>query len=232
MKALLGIIAVFIVGAVAYAMWTPANTTELSNTNQEVSKQETASDTRTVVTEGSYTVRTEESTVTWAGKKPLIDGYVNSGSIGLSNGMITVADATASGDFTLDMTTLSVSETPTKPGQESKLEEHLTGERWFNVAAYPTAKFTITDVAPRVDSDTTFVYDITGDLTMKDQTHSITFPATINMDAAGDLHAKASFEIDRTKWGITSGSGSFFDNLADNVIDDMVALSFHLVAGK
>ena len=46
------------------------------------------------------------------------------------------------------------------------------------------------------------------------------------------VHAKANFEFDRTKWGITSGSSSFFDNLADNAVSDMVAMSFDITAKK
>jgi len=165
-------------------------------------------------------------------KEALIEGYVNTGSFELSNGTITVADAKATGIFTIDMATLSVSKTPTKPGKESALEGHLKSENWFDVSTHPTATFAITKVAPRADSPSTFIYDVTGDLTLKDQTHPLTFPTTIYLDEGGLLHAKASLEFDRTKWGITSGSGSFFDDLADNVVDDMVALSFDLVAEK
>ncbi len=200
-------------------------------TFQEVGTQ-TAAEGSTQVADGEYEVVASESKVNWAGKKPLIEGYVNSGSIGVANGTISVANGSASGEFALDMTTLSVSSTPTKPGQESKLEEHLKGERWFNVATYPNASFKITNVAKQADSDTTFVYDVTGQLTMKGEAHEVTFPALIYQRADGMLQAEASLEIDRTTWGITSGSASFFDNLADNAIDDMVALSFVLVAER
>jgi hypothetical protein len=56
------------------------------------------------------------------------------------------------------------------------------------------------------------------------------FPARVYQNALGQLVAEAGLEFDRTLWGITAGSGSFFDNLADNVIDDMVVLSFLLIA--
>jgi polyisoprenoid-binding protein YceI len=74
------------------------------------------------------------------------------------------------------------------------------------------------------------MYDVVGDLTMKGATGEVAFPATIYLDTEGKLHAEARFEFDRTQWGITAGSGSFFDDLADNVIDDMVAVTFSLVA--
>lgn len=183
-----------------------------------------------VVEEGTYRVVAEESTVNWAGKKPLIEGYVNTGSIAVSEGVINVEEGEATGTFTIDMNTLSVSSTPTKPGRENALEDHLKGERWFDVGAYPTATFTITNVSPREGSEETYTYDVTGDLTMKGETHEVTFPAQIYTDVEGQVRAEASFEIDRTLWGITASSDSFFDDLADNVVDDMVALSFSLVA--
>jgi polyisoprenoid-binding protein YceI len=77
-----------------------------------------------------------------------------------------------------------------------------------------------------------FNYEIQGDLTLKGETHPVTFPAVIYLDAEGALVAEAATEIDRTLWGITAGSGSFFDNLADNAIDNMISLSFYLVATK
>ncbi|MEZ4194960.1 MAG: YceI family protein [Candidatus Paceibacterota bacterium] len=174
-------------------------------------------------------VETEESKVNWAGKKPLIDGYVNKGFLAVSDGQIEITGEEVSGNFTIDMNTLSVSDTPTKPGRESALEGHLKGEGWFNVGQFPEASFVITQAEM---SNSGGNYLVTGDLTMKGVTNEISFPASVYLDEAGSLVAEANFEFDRTKWGITSGSGSIFDNLADNVIDDMVALSFVLVANK
>ena len=179
---------------------------------------------------GAYTVRAEESIVRWAGQKPLIAGYINSGSIAVSSGSITVADEGAvTGSFEIDMQTLSVSGTPTKPGQETALEGHLRGERWFDVNTFTTAGFEIIE-ATEVTGVSGLTHDIRGTLTMKGETHEVSFPANVRVNENGALTAEASFEIDRTLWGITAGSGSFFDNLADNVVSDMVAISFTLVA--
>lgn len=197
---------------------------------EDVDDMDSDSEDRQAVTAGTYSVDAESSEFNWAGKKPLIDGYINSGTIAVTEGEIVVGENTASGSFTLDMDTLSVGLTATKPGSEGTLEQHLKGERWFNVSAYPTAEFTITNVTPTANSETTFEYMVTGDLTMKGVTNEISFPATIYQTADGLVHAKAKTEIDRTKWGITSGSGNFFESLGDNVIDDMVAISFAVVA--
>lgn len=232
MKIVLGIVAVVVLAVGAYAFWGP-NASEMQNRENGLNGEngEAAADA-TVVAPGTYRVVTDESDVRWAGKKPLIDGYVNSGTIEVADGTIEVADDTATGVFTMDMNTLSVSETRTKPGQEDTLTGHLKGERWFDVATYPSATFEILEITPHADSETTFMYDVRGELTMKGETGELTFPATIYSDADGRVHAEADFEFDRTEWGITSGSGSFFDDLADNVIDDMVALSFDLVAER
>ena len=182
---------------------------------------------------GAYTINTQESEVKWAGKKPLIDGYINSGTIGLNEGEVEVdEDGVVSGSFVIDMKTLKVGLTAKKPNQETTLEGHLKGDDWFDVETYPTAKFDIKKVTAKNSDPANTSYDIEGDLTIKDKTNTITFPATIKQEANGQLVAEATTEIDRTKWGLTAGSASFFDNLADNAIDDMIQLSFKLVANK
>ena len=192
-----------------------------------VQQEATAPEGASEVAPGTYVVDTEASTFQWAGQKPLIDGYVNSGTIALSEGSIIVLDGEATGTFTLDMNSLQVGLTAQKPGQEGALEGHLKGERWFNVDTYPTATFVITSVVP---TETALVYTVTGDLTMKGATDEVSFPAEIYQADDGLLYANAQFEVDRTKWGITAGSGNFFEDLGDNLIDDMVLLSFSLVA--
>src|SRR5690606_11321162 len=52
-----------------------------------------------VPADGTYTVVAEDSQVTWAGQKPLLEGYVNTGSIAVSDGEITVAGEQATGSF-------------------------------------------------------------------------------------------------------------------------------------
>lgn len=174
----------------------------------------------------TYTVVPEESVVNWSGKKPLIEGYINTGTIEVSSGTVTITDTGATGSFTMDMDTLHVGLTATKPGSEGALEGHLKGERWFNVAEYPTATFAITSVERGSEAST---YDIQGNLTMKGQTHPVSFPAKIYI-LDGRLIAEGATEIDRTEWGLTANSADFFDNLADNAIANEVALSFKLVA--
>lgn len=210
--------AVVIIGLLAFLFMSPS---------PSVTTEPEGDTEGSVVTPGTYTVSPEQSEFRWAGQKPLIDGYVNSGTIALSEGSISVGENEATGTFTLDMNSIHVGLTAQKPGREGALEDHLKGDRWFDVATYPTATFVITSVVP---TETALVYTVTGDLTMKGTTHEVTFPAQIYQTQDGLLHAKADLEVDRTLWGITSGSGNFFEDLGDNLIDDMVLLSFSLVA--
>ncbi|MBO9562598.1 MAG: hypothetical protein J7621_07485 [Niastella sp.] len=54
-------------------------------------------------------------------------------------------------------------------------------------------------------------------------TQTITFPATLEPD--GDLvKSRASFQTDRTKWGVNHQSGSVFSNLKDDIIEDMIPI--------
>lgn len=230
-RLILGILAIVVLAGVGYSYLgskqAPESTTD--DMAMATSTSMTATSTMVKVTPGSYTVDTEASIVNWVGKKPLLDGYMDSGTIKLKEGAITAGDATASGSFTIDMNTLHVGLTAKKPGKEGALEEHLKKGDFFDVTKYPTAKFTITKVEPMADSDTTLTYTVTGDLMMKGKTNSVTFPAQIYLKD-GMLHTNATTKIDRTKWGISFGSKSIVGSVADKMIDDMVELSFHVVA--
>ena len=58
-------------------------------------------------------------------------------------------------------------------------------------------------------------YTVFADLTIKNITESIEFEAELSNNVA-----TADLNIDRTKFGIKYGSGSFFENLGDKMIDD------------
>lgn len=110
-----------------------------------------------------------------------------------------------SGTAMVDDTLISVQvdiETDSLTTGIDKLTDHLKGSDFFDVKRYPKARFESTEIIDRGDG----TVKITGDLTMLDQTDSITFPATVN--AEGELELEAKFEIDRMKWGIDHGPDS------------------------
>ena len=72
---------------------------------------------------------------------------------------------------------------------------------------------------------------LTGDFTIKGNTHSETFPVAVKTDA-GKLTAEAKLELDRTKWDIKYRSARFVPNIGDKVIHDKFELSIKIAAKK
>ena len=74
-------------------------------------------------------------------------------------------------------------------------------------------------------------YEILANLTIKGITHPIAFEADVSINGVNFL-AKAKIKIDRTKWGIKYGSGSFFEDLGDKMILDEIGFDIFLVSVK
>lgn len=178
---------------------------------------------------GTYEIIPSESGINWSGKKPRIEGYINSGTMPVASGTVEVSDTYVTGMFTLTMSDLTVGLTAKKPGKEGALEEHLKKSDFFDVENFPTGSFEIATVTPRADVATSFMYDIVGNLTLKGITNEITFPAVLQKEG-DNMVARAQFEIDRTLWDMKLGSGKFYTELGDNMIDDMVAIDLTIVA--
>lgn len=152
-------------------------------------------------------IKASESSITWTGKK--VTGS-HAGTLNFSEGSLTFeADQLTGGEFTVDMTTLAVTDLEAGKGKE-KLEGHLSSDDFFGTKNHKTAKLVITKVAKTGE-----VYNVTGDLTIKGKTNPITFDLAIK-----DNTATSTLAVDRTKYDIKYGSGSFFDNLGDKTISD------------
>ncbi len=163
-------------------------------------------------------VNIEKSTINWLGKK--VTGE-HSGTINLKSADINFNDgALAGGSFTIDMNSLTC--TDLEGEWKGKLEGHLKSDDFFGVATHPTASFTITQVA----RNTSGGYKVTGDMTIKNITNEVSFDAKVSEDFRS---VKAKIIIDRSKFDVRYGSGSFFDNLGDKTIYDDFELDVNLV---
>ena len=166
----------------------------------------------------NFSVNTDESKVYWNGKKVTGEhtGYVliKSGEVHVSNESVTSAD------IKLDMNSIEV--TDLKGEWKDKLVGHLKSDDFFSAEKYPVAQFSITSF----END-----KVVGDLTIKGITHEISFPAQVNIEGK-TLSAKGTASIDRTKWDIRYGSGKFFSDLGDNMINDKFDINFELKATK
>lgn len=173
------------------------------------------------------TVSVTDSKINWLGKK--VTGQHN-GTIKVSGGEVLVDNGKVTGGkVEIDMKTIANEDLKDEESNK-KLVGHLSSPDFFDVAKFPNSKIEITKVETLNDATKPNVNStVTGNLTMKDVTKSITFPAEIKIEN-GVLTVKADFDIDRTDWNIKYGSGKFFDNLGDKVINDKFNLNLTIVA--
>ncbi len=173
---------------------------------------------------GVYKADTSKSTIAWLGKKVT----------GEHNGFISVKSASLEvkkgkligGEFVIDMSTIT-NEDVEDPGYKEKLVGHLKSDDFFGVEKYPTSKFVITDVEHKSGNE----YNVSGNITIKDKTEKIDFPATVTIEGE-KVTASAKVVIDRSKFDIKYRSGSFFDGLGDKMIYDDFELDIKLVANN
>lgn len=165
-------------------------------------------------------VNTEKSQIEWLGKK--VTGE-HSGTIEISKGLLVLNDEEiTAGNFVVDMTSLA--DTDLKdPDYKAKLEGHLKSDDFFGVENFPEAKFVITETKKLEQGN----YLVKGDITIKEITQPLEFTVSLHMQDGG-AHVSGKIIIDRTKFNVRYGSGSFFENLGDKTINDNFELSLNL----
>jgi len=175
-----------------------------------------------------FTVDTANSYIRFTGYGV---GKNHPGKFRLSAGAVTVSDnQVTGGSFEIDIKSMDLEQKET-PFQ-TKLKPHLLSGDFFDAATFGTAKFEITNVEPYTPdaNDTSIVsganFIVSGNLTLKDVTKNVTFPAKIDLD--GDkLKGKSNFEIDRTQWQMNYGHDK---TLGDKFISETVQIELDLVA--
>jgi polyisoprenoid-binding protein YceI len=159
---------------------------------------------------------TEKTTLQWLGEKVLGQ---HAGTINLKDGWLTMNNnKIVSGEFNIDMASIKESES------NQMLEKHLKSDDFFGVEKFPLAKLVLTGSDP-FDKGTAVVR---GSLTIKGVTNPIEFKTFIQKKEEGTWFF-ANIIIDRTKFNIRYGSGSFFDNLGDKAIYDEFKVKVNLL---
>lgn len=177
-----------------------------------------------------YVASPEMTKVMWEGSKPT---GTHKGTIGITGGELFVSNgAVTSGSFTLDMNSITV--TDLEGEEKANLEAHLKGtaekgaDDFFNVTKFPTGKFEITGVEASTVAGANA--NIKGNLTLRDKTNEITFPANVTISDSTVTVTASKFNIDRTKWGVNYGSKNIFKDLGDKFINDEIALELQFSA--
>ncbi len=159
------------------------------------------------------------SVLLWKGFKPT--GSHN-GTVKLVSGTMTVENGDlVSGEFVIDMKSI------TDADGSARLEGHLKNADFFDVEKYSTSKFVITKVEKNEAK-----LSVTGNLTIKDVTKSITIPASISTVDGVTVFKSETFEVNRADFNVKYGSKSFFDNLKDKFINDNMEFSFEVKSAK
>lgn len=190
--------------------------------------QATTTDTQVVSnTDGSSYAIDSTTTIQWTGSKP---SGKHEGIFKINEGTLLVKNNSLSGgNFIINMQSLTNLDLAANAENKGKLEGHLKSPDFFDVEKYPTAKFEITSVEPYTADSSTKLKDAThlikGNLTLKDSTKNISFPAKITIDANTAV-ASADFNIDRTLWGINyKGPGNPEDWFISKEVNIKLAVS-------
>lgn len=171
----------------------------------------------TMASAQTKTIDSKKSQINWVGEK--VTGK-HTGTIDFKSGYLVLdKNALKGGSFTVDMTSIVVTDLAPGKGKE-KLEGHLKDEDFFGTDKFETAALDFKKIASKGKD----VYTVTADLTIK----GITNPVTFDIALKGNT-ASTKVMIDRTKFDIKYGSGSFFDNLGDKTINDQFELNVNLV---
>lgn len=181
----------------------------------------------------TYQVNTNRSELQWIGTKPT---GKHTGIFKLQEGTLYVKNAVITGgSITIQMNSLrDVDLAQTDSVLQQKLEKELKGPLFFEVDKYPVATFEITNVAdfkPSVGNEVLMKdanYTIQGNLTIKNITKNISFPACVKFEN-GIITAHASFNIDRTLWGMTYRADK---SMQDKLINSLVNISFKIETEK
>ena len=180
-----------------------------------------------VPADGEYVVDTEKSILGWIGRNV---GGSHDGTLRLSGGVATLeAGLVTAGSFDIDMTTLQIGDMDGE--MADLLKRHLGSNDFFAVAESPAATFLVggtewiegaTPGAPNVTTR--------GVLTVRGQSHPITFPAIVAARGDNEVALEAHFDIDRTHWGINYGSGKLYDRLGMHLVNDHVSVQARVIA--
>lgn len=184
------------------------------------------SESQAVIADGHYQVDIEKSLIVWAGRN-LNSTHV--GTLKLSSGEVQVENGTISGNFTIDMNSISSTDLAGSDLQPV-LEDHLKSDDFFFTIKFPEARFQMiaTPIAGGGFSSAAN-YQVSGQLSLCGVRAEQGFPATIMANDEGKLVAEAHFDFDRTRWGVIYGSTRFFKHLGMHILFDEISLQLRLV---
>lgn len=177
--------------------------------------------------DGTLPLDLQESAVEWVGRNLLNKHW---GTLGMRSGeMVFENGQWTGGSVVLDMKDIVCTDLK---GSEMHdvLIAHLASDDFFDVENHPTARYDITSViAPEGCGEGSLNRHISGSLTLRGQTHPLSFEAAYGLTPRGVPAFQASVLVDRTTWGVRYGSGKFFSRLAGHLVNDHIQLQLRIL---
>ncbi len=180
---------------------------------------------------GAELAISEDSRVYWRGTKP---GGEHWGDVKVKDGSLVISDGEIQGGkIVIDLMTIESHDLKDNENMKARLEGHLLSEDFFYTEQHPEAVFEIVSIntysGETMEGDITPTHEITGNLTMRGKTNSITFPAMVEIQDVKVMAKTSEFAIDRTKWDVNFKSKTVFAEFKDDFINDMMNLRFDVV---
>jgi polyisoprenoid-binding protein YceI len=158
-------------------------------------------------------VDTKKSHVKWEGSK--IGDKKHNGTIQIKSSALSFDEKGLAGSFELDMGTI-VNLDIADPTWNQKLVGHLSSPDFFDVPKFPTSKLLLKSSSAKEAG----LWVVQADLTIKGKTNPVELLVKIEKEIP--MVASTSITIDRSKWDVKYGSGSFFKGLGDKLIHDEI----------
>lgn len=172
----------------------------------------------------TYKVDTNATKIVYVGKK--VTGQ-HTGNVSPKSGSLTfTGDLLTGGDVVVDMNTITSTDITDKD-TNAKYVGHMKSPDFFNVEKHPEAKLVIKN-----SKKTAKGLEVTGDLTFVGKTNPVTFIVSDLKKTDSQVSGKSNLTLNRTKWGLVYGSGSFIKGLGDKAINDEFTLAIDLTAKK
>ncbi|WP_080056539.1 YceI family protein [Spirosoma aerolatum] len=192
-----------------------------------------------------YSIDTKQSVIVWKGSR-LLGGW--EGTTFLGDGTSTGDVDIVKGHLLIDNRHLVGGAVEVDMNTIEKFDDQPLRNKlppFFDVKKFPVSTFTITKVETGNDGNTKVPTDgsikvttdgnikVTGNLTIEGITKAVTFPVKMNFKDGmdGTVEMNGTLIIDRTAWGIDSGSEKYFYRSGDAILGD-VKLLMKIVAKK
>lgn len=156
-------------------------------------------------------LKVKQSEIQWKAYKALnSNAFSHYGTVQLKAGDVTVNKSRqiTGGNFIFDMKTI-VADDMKGDRQKIYLENHLKSDDFFDVDNYPTVFFKIVSVKNQPGKGTNSI--VTGNLTIRKTTKTISFPANITWEGNTLKFVSGDFSFNRQDFGLTY-----------NVFEDMI----------